>query len=1268
MNMISTGSFLEEMKSSVKQPSHVEKFLAVWEKKNTKAAKAGGLSLMALSLAACGGSSSTTDSTDTGSSDPAPTTPTTPATPAAAELTTAAADVLTLASGQDLSGLISSTASKTTFNAGDEASSVTGSGATFTLEDASGGDITTSETGDIRNFDNIVYNINSLAVGGSAQVEIAVTDFAKAKTYSFDNIYDGSIINDIVLTGTTNASKITTSSDFSALKVTPATSTFDVEVDMSAAANTLTVVNSGDLVANATGTLSTTASTSAGLVKLTSTGNNTVVDATAATSLFATSTEGAVTITDGNSALLVDVNAAKGATLTDVAAVTNLDVVAGGNVSVTNTGAGDMNIATTGTITTAGTVNSTTGTFSSVGASSIKGNALTTITVSGNGGAADYTMSVADHAALTKIIVEGDQDVTVAANPAELGTGTSGALAIDDNGSGTFKLDLESTAGAVVLSGDIVDDLNLKVNMAANDLTVVTGQAVDVAVSQATASDFIVGTAANAASNTITVNLDDSSTSNGTAVDLTALTISQAKTVTINAGLDINTNGDASVLNTVTASTTGSTMTINGGANGFTITDEVGAGSTVALTGSGNVTLLGSTGGTIEVNATTLDGSALTGRLITTAGDEITGTVTTVKSGSGNDTILLGANTITDVSTGAGNDGVTLDDADYGTKVVNLAFGDGTDTLTFVNGAKLSDLASGSSVTGLDAIVFNSSSTTQEIDADLLSGKTYAVSASATGATGTINVIVGTSDTAIDLSTLVEATDVSTTTAAMTAAISAASNTAAITITGMSGAKNSITGSSSASDVLTGGAYADTFNISSDGLLFNASNVMLDTIAGGASAASTYDVLSVGTNGTAFTVVAADDFSKLTGVEQITAVSNTAAISLTLGATAETAGITRVTLAADTAGTEANVVDMSAYTAAVNITGSGGSNTDTLKGGAGADTISGGAGVDTITGNAGADTITGAAGADVISAGAGDDILVYATDALLFTAGNAVEDSIAGGDGTDIIRIGTTGTKVTIGSSDAWTRASSVETIEAVANTATISITLANSAYTSGIRTVDISAGTAASGNVINADTYSGLYEAALTLTGSATGVTTINGGDGADTITGGTGADVLTGGLGGDTIYVGTGVGADVVEFDHAGETAEWTDGYGSTSVATTGMDIIYGLNAGDDIKLTDYTNSSAAGAADGVLVQGTLTVGADLGVSNASNTVKAVRGDYSTNVFAESATGADLLFVFDADDDQTNVDYEAFVAIGIGANTISVDSSTTGGVISIA
>jgi hypothetical protein len=62
MNMISTGTFLNEMEASDKQNNLlVKKLVGAWEQKNSKTARAGGVSLMALSLAACGSSDDTSD-------------------------------------------------------------------------------------------------------------------------------------------------------------------------------------------------------------------------------------------------------------------------------------------------------------------------------------------------------------------------------------------------------------------------------------------------------------------------------------------------------------------------------------------------------------------------------------------------------------------------------------------------------------------------------------------------------------------------------------------------------------------------------------------------------------------------------------------------------------------------------------------------------------------------------------------------------------------------------------------------------------------------------------------------------------------------------------------------------------------------------------------------------------------------------------------------------------------------------------------------------
>ena len=99
MNMISTGAFQNEMNASGKQLTLAEKFAAVWEKKNAKAARAGGVSLMALSLAACGSDDDSTTTTTT-STETTTTTTTTDAAQVLALKTTI--DKLDGGSGDDI--------------------------------------------------------------------------------------------------------------------------------------------------------------------------------------------------------------------------------------------------------------------------------------------------------------------------------------------------------------------------------------------------------------------------------------------------------------------------------------------------------------------------------------------------------------------------------------------------------------------------------------------------------------------------------------------------------------------------------------------------------------------------------------------------------------------------------------------------------------------------------------------------------------------------------------------------------------------------------------------------------------------------------------------------------------------------------------------------------------------------------------------------------------------------------------------------------------
>jgi Ca2+-binding RTX toxin-like protein len=143
----------------------------------------------------------------------------------------------------------------------------------------------------------------------------------------------------------------------------------------------------------------------------------------------------------------------------------------------------------------------------------------------------------------------------------------------------------------------------------------------------------------------------------------------------------------------------------------------------------------------------------------------------------------------------------------------------------------------------------------------------------------------------------------------------------------------------------------------------------------------------------------------------------------------------------------------------------------------GSSTVIAGSGADTITGGTGTDSLSGGTGADSIMAAAGDDIIVGAQDDVLLDGGTHVTK--------DVLQVGANFNDTGDGQ---------IINIEEVALTAT--------------------------GLTVVMDAQS----EALTITGFATGTSTIKGGSGADTITGGTGADSIDGNGGNDSVSTGAG------------------------------------------------------------------------------------------------------------------------------------------------
>ena len=1072
-------------------------------------------------------------------------------------------------------------------------------------------DVTAAASGLVRGIETVNVNADATTLGGDGTLAFAADNFTGTKTYNFDVVKAATAVDTLAVTGLTG-DEVTVSASDDFVSSTVAGVTGKALTVAAAAAGTsgaptaVTVTGAaGDVTVTGTGYLSVTSNASTGLLQATA-ANNLTVSGTAALLMKATSTNGTVTISDATASVHTTATAKGDVSIDLLAASGKLFVTSGGVITLNNTGS---------------TIATTQATLAGVGTSTlaVAANALKSVSLSGNGGTATYDFGTST-TALTDVTVTGSSNVKLKVDAGTIET-TSNVLNVNDLGSGTFTLELASsgtggTAGSIDLrNGGLVDKILVSVDNNAKTLYVGSGQAVNYKIDQ-TASTITVGNAASAASNSVTINMDDE-VRDSNAVDFTALTITQAKNVTINANLDTNSAGSGvtQTIATLTASNANSNVTINNGVNNLVL----GANGTTSTIGTGNLVITGS--GTLtdattvtSFTAASLDASAMTGAVTLDSTTALV--IPSITTGSGADTIVLTTQQDQTVKTNAGNDSVTLDNASYANKVVNIDLGEGTDTLNFVSGSELVAGTTGTlgtiALAGIETLAFAASGT-QNVQASLLNGKTYAVKAAGNA---TVGVIVAPADTSVDLSGLVGNADVGTTVAGASFLTDGSTATAAISIKGISAAKNTITGSDLAGDSLVGGAKADTFIYTDDGKLFNSTNIGLDTIVGGAQTTGTYDTIQIGTTGAAVTVVALDSWANVSGVEQISVTPNDSAISITLGATAETAGISRVTLAGDTTSAGANTVNVAAYTTTgVTITGSGYA--------------------DVITGGAGADVITAAAGADEIYGGAGNDNIKYTTYVTMFATNAIVDTTVDGGDGIDTITVGDGAAAFTILSTDVWTGITNVETLKAAANDGTniASITLHASAYTSGIRTVDISAATKTTGNVINASAITGAAKA-MTLIGSATGATAITGGEGNDTISGGSGNDTFAGGKGDNSISLAAG-GSDKVVLANNGY-AVITD-FTAAASTVTGYDTI---SVGSTLTGTDLdsvgiaTNAVTLLAGDHITVINTILTGTGLASATDGtallNALKAANGGTTVIIDADTTGDAGYLVAY--------------------------------------
>jgi hypothetical protein len=1064
----------------------------------------------------------------------------------------------------------------------------------------------------VQNVENVNLNINALAANVSidaanytgvnnltitrADLSVGGSTLTGSKTIDVVNV-NGEQVTTITTAGTATVVNITQQDAAGVtLNMDNASGSFTVTgaatVNAAGAGTGDTVTVNAFTLAEAGGTAAGEAAQNAKAVTV-NTGAASVITAVGGGNHL----DGAITITAAAAGVVTIPSALGGATVSALgASATGVDIreidASGATVTTTLNQAAtaaaqiiDLGAVATANVTATATVSALGNVALNTGVAS---DGIDTITLSGNGGAVNYTVTTGNGNTETfnvtgDVTLSGNESVfdgeAITGNAAAimLAAASTGGAAIDAEDWTATKIgvafDQNSTAAITAASGQNYEfttnqtgiDFDFGASVTAQSLTITAGD-------QNTVADTTVGTLTMGAMN-VTSGTATSGTiafvANEANLTATGLTAAALQDITISGDEDVNL-GTVVTANSINATNSTGILTVTAGASAKSVTGGSGA------------------------DQLTLNG----------------GRIHTLDGGAGNDTITVtSTNATSTINGGAGNDGITITDVDQyvviggaGTDNFNVGAnvattivgGDGSDTLTITTGGV--DFAAGFAVAGVEKLNVTATNGTTDFTAAEFAGL---ASSEITGNTATdvIQITAAASGSTLDMSGLT----------------AASGSTQAITT--VMGAGN---------DIITGSVLTETF-------AFNGVSGWkgTDSISGGATGTDTITsddttIQEVGTSGTSSGIVLN---MGTTAVSNVSILSN-AAGHLGGTATSVAAGsVAYIYAAADTSGVNSTVTD--SVSGIENFTSTDGAGVEYVVGNSSSNVISVGAGADFVSGGAGADTITGGAGVDILQGGDGNDSFVYGATAEL-VAGTAVVDSVAGGNGTgDAITINNNGgATVTVASTHNLERITGVETINVSgATNKIVSLTLHADAHIDGFRTVDLSADTdATSANVIDA---SNVTTGGLTLTGSA-GVDTITGSAQADTLTGGAGADFLNGGNGADTIVLSTAtdstsaaadttithdvintfvvaddsikvaIGADIVAASDIDVTGTFT-GAGSDSVAatlgkvTTVFNTLFDGTVFAALVADSGTASTAYATASGVTVGGFIGVDAD-------------------------------------------------------------------------
>jgi hypothetical protein len=964
MNMISTGAFLTETDASTKQNELVKKLTAAWEKKNSKTARAGGASLMALSLAACGGSED---------------------------------------DGYTLEGTTYPTLSDI-YSAGEDAASAA---MLATINENLGTSLTDANTSD--EIINAVATSNDAAIAAdsTAAAEAAAAEAATAAA-------EAAAASEAAAVAAAEA----TAAEAATAAVAAAEATA-AEAAAAAAAELAALQALYDaLTAPVSATLTDDDATGVGPDSLTGTAGADTYTATS-TTLDATDV---INGGDGSDVLnITATGAVAAANISNVETINvSIDTFAAGSIDLSNVAGATVNISTAKTVHNAGltvagvgdnTVNvtgvmtdlaTTSTTFNAVGTSAINSGAYTSVNVNAT---TDAPIAVTLTAASADAIdIDGDNTsaIEVAANSADVTLGTDATLTTEDIGLVTVTATADLTAtianggagndiatltlagansidvdGAELLTGQaIVDNTtagtqtanvstdavdagdwanSVVINLdaaAVNGVTVATGARVEAALNL-TGATTITGAAATATTNTVTIDLSATQDTSTTLANFASATL-ELDNSTATALVDYNAfdSAGADMTISVAADATGSVA-----ADVEFSTLDVDTGD-ATITGTGDVDI------STSFTGVTLDASGLTGSI--DVNDTVANAATTILGGSGANTVQFATTTGTATYTGKdGGDTVVVDEiagTDATEGLVTITTGGGDDDLDGdVNAA--GDFAAWTITSGAGDDTWDLATATSDNSVTLDMGAGDDTATMDTLTTSTVEGSMGAGDDTLSVDGL--------TTGTVVVDMGAGDDTVGI--------GGTTTLAAGANIVITTGAGTNTVTLGEVAALDAGVNVVIDGTGG----TDTLALSSTNVSAATLSLTSVETIQIATGV---TTIFSTAQLSGQSYAMQSSAGSNGVISIQNTTAT-AQTVDLSTLTinqglgtaiqaVTLTVSGAGGNTITGTDAALTVDTITGGSGVDTIDGKAGDDNITGGAGADIMTGGAGADTFV----------------------------------------------------------------------------------------------------------------------------------------------------------------------------------------------------------------------------------------------------------------------------------------------------